>query len=123
MSNPTVEERLEWTIADNVKKAIEIADLREAAKTGVRCMEQRNEAFAEIERLEKLVDDIAYTAKNRKKRMHKYRDALRVIETWSQEVQDEAEHLGITACIMMWRGCIAVATVALKEKNGGQRNG
>ncbi len=80
MTNPTMEDRLEWTIADNVKKAIEIADLRETAKTGVRCMEQRNEALEEVERLNKLVDDIAYTAKNRKKKMRKYRDALIAIQ-------------------------------------------
>ena len=115
MSNPTVEERLEWTIADNAKKAIEITDLRDSAKTGVRCMEKRNEAMAEVDRLTKLVDDITYTAKKRKKKMHKYRDALRTISTWTQELQDEAEKLGPEACIMMWRGCAAVAITTLKD--------
>ncbi len=89
MNNPTIEDRLEWTIADNVKKAIE------------------------IERLNKLVDDIAYTAKNRKKKMHKYRAALRDIGNWSQEIQDAAEKDG--AGLAMYRGCVALANLALKD--------
>lgn len=95
---------------------VDVPALQEAVGTGIRCMEQRNEALAEVERLEKLVDDIAYTAKNRKKKMHKYRDALRSIAKWSQEIQDQAEKQN--AGIMMWRGCVAEAKQALKEKSG-----
>lgn len=116
MSDPTLKDRLEWTIADNAKKAIEIANLQEAVSTGIRCMEQRNEALGEIERLSKLVKDIAYTAKSRKKIMHKYRDALRSIGNWSQKVQDSVEKR--EAGILMWRGCIAEANAALEEDKG-----
>ena len=86
------------------------------AETGVRCMEQRNKAYAEVKRLEKLVDDISYTAKNRKRRMHKYRDVLRGVGNWSQVKQDEVEKLE-GGGIMMWRGCVAEANMVL-EKEG-----
>ncbi len=89
--------------------------LGDIAETGVRCMEQRNEALAEVERLNKIVDDVCYTAKNRKRRMHKYRDTLRSIGNWSQVRQDEAESIE-KGCLMMWRGCVAEANLVLKEE-------
>ena len=87
--------------------------LGDIAKTGVRCMEQRNEALAEVERLEKLVDDVCYTAKNRKKKMHMYRDTLISIGSWTQVTQDDVEKHD--AGIMMWRGCSAEANMALER--------
>ena len=87
--------------------------LREVVDTGIRCMEQRNEAVAEVERLEKLVDAACYTAKNRKKKMHMYRDALIDIGTWSQESQDWTENT--KNGLGMWRGCIAVANMTLER--------
>lgn len=92
---------------------------REAVVTGVRCMEQRNEALAEIKRLEKIIDDVCYTAKNRKRKMHKYRDALRSIGNWSQVNQDEAESID-KGCLMMWRGCVAEANLVLDEENDNE---
>lgn len=67
----------------------------------------------EIERLEKLVVDITYTAKNRKKKMRKYRDALIEIGHWTQETQDSAIELNVEGA--MWRGCVAQANMALEE--------
>lgn len=67
----------------------------------------------EIKRLNKLVDDISYTAKNRKKKMHLYRDALIEIGHWTQETQDSAIELNVEGA--MWRGCVAQANMALEE--------
>ena len=72
---------------------------------------------AEIKRLNKLTDDIAYTAKKRKEKMHLYRDVLISIGKWSQEVQDELEKVDVAHAISMWRGCVAEANGAL-EKGG-----
>ena len=94
---------------------IDVPALQEAAKTGVRCMEQRNEAWVEIEHLTRLVNEIAYTAKNRKKKMHRYRDTLRSIGKWTQETQDECEKAGLSSAICMWRGCVAEANMALER--------
>ena len=71
--------------------------------------------IAEVEKLEQLVEDISYTAKNRKKKMHLYRDALQDVGKWSQEVQDELEKVGVAHAISMWRGCVAVANAALEQ--------
>jgi hypothetical protein len=68
---------------------------------------------SEWDRLEKLVEDITYTAKNRKKKMHLYRDALIEIGHWTQETQDSAKELDSEGA--MWRGCVAQANMALEE--------
>jgi len=68
---------------------------------------------AEIVRLNKLVDDITYTAKNRKEKMHKYRDTLKSIGSWSQELQDRVAEMKSEG--MMWRGCVAEANAALER--------
>ena len=96
------------------KLEAENKSLKESIDTGIRCMEQRNEALAEVERLEKLVNDISYTAKNRKKKMHRYRDALQDIGNWTQETQDTMEEQGTLFVIAMWRGCVAQANAALE---------
>jgi len=67
----------------------------------------------EIKRLNKLVDDISYTAKNRKKKMHLYRDALIEIGHWTPETQESARELDSEGA--MWRGCVAQANMALEE--------
>ena len=77
--------------------------------------QRMKDAAKEIERLDKLTDDIAYTAKKRKEKMHLYRDALQDIGKWSQEVQDEIEKAGLDHAICMWRGCVAQANMALEE--------
>ena len=92
-----------------------IAELEAVVDTGIKCMEQRNKAYAEVERLEALSDAISYTAKNRKKKMHLYRDALQDVGKWSQEVQDELEKAGLPHAISMWRGCVAIANIALEQ--------
>lgn len=68
---------------------------------------------SEWDRLEKLVEDLTYTAKNRKKKMHLYRDALVEIGHWTQETQDSAKELDSEGA--MWRGCVAQANMALEE--------
>ncbi len=110
MSNIITVHESEWDRLEAENKSF-----REAVVTGVRCMEQRNEALAEIKRLEKIVDDVCYTAKNRKRRMHKYRDTLRSIGSWSQVKQDQAESME-NGSLMMWRGCVAEANLILKEE-------
>lgn len=93
--------------------AEKIEELYKAVGTGIRCMEQRNDALAEVERLTKLVDDIAYTAKNRKKKMRRYRDTLKSIGSWSQELQERAKE---TKCEgALWRGCVTEANAALER--------
>lgn len=72
-------------------------------------------AIKEVEKLEQLVENISYTAKKRKEKMHLYRDALISIGKWSQEVQDELEKAGLPHAISMWRGCVAEANGALEE--------
>lgn len=68
---------------------------------------------SEWDKLEKMVEDITYTAKNRKKKMHLYRDALIEIGHWTQETQDSAKELDSEGA--MWRGCVAQANMALEE--------
>lgn len=94
-----------------------VKELRDAVNTGIKCMKQRDTAYAEVARLEKLVNDISYTAKKRKEKMHGYRDTLRSIGKWSQATQDEVEAAGLITAIMMWRGCVAEANRALEKEN------
>jgi hypothetical protein len=68
---------------------------------------------ADNKRLTKMVDDICYTAKSRKIKMHKYRDVLKSIGSWSQELQDRAAEMKTEG--MMWRGCVAEANAALER--------
>lgn len=68
---------------------------------------------AEIKRLNKLTDTIAYTAKKRKEKMHLYRDALIEIGHWTPETQESAIESNAEGA--MWRGCVAQANMALEE--------
>ena len=54
-----------------------------------------NKLEAEIKRLEKLVDDIAYTAKNRKEKMHLYREQR---ETMYWSGWSDCNELGYKNC-------------------------
>ena len=69
----------------------------------------------EVEKLERLVENITYTAKKRKEKMHLYRDALIDIGTWKQETQEWVEETNNG--LGMWRGCVAAANAVL-EKGG-----
>lgn len=53
---------------------------------------------------------------NDKDKIRIYEAALQDIGQWSQKIQDEAEKQD--AGIMMYRGCVAVANLALKEVEG-----
>ena len=68
---------------------------------------------SQVEHLNKIVTDITYTAKARKEKMHKYRDVLKSIGSWSQELQDRAAEMKTEG--MMWRGCVAEANAALER--------
>ena len=105
----------EWDKLEDENKQLEqrIVGLKMAADIGVERIDRCREALVEVERLNKLVDDISYTAKNRKEKMHLYRDALIEIGHWTPETQESAIESNAEGA--MWRGCVAQANMALEE--------
>ena len=117
-------EYLTLAAMSNGYEEVEILDLMNPSLDQQRNYERMRLAAEELERLRTAMEQMqrlnvanSDLIEQQEATIAKYRDTLRSIGQWSQQIQDLAEKTD--SGIMLWRGCVAEANQALKDEGDG----